>query len=72
MKTAISVPAETAARRLRVSRSQLYSTALAEYLERQRASTVTERLNEVYSREESTLDPVLMKIQLASIDREPW
>lgn len=78
MKTAVSVPddlfrlAETAARRLRVSRSQLYATALAEYVERQRASAITERLNEVYSREDSTLDPVLMKIQLASIDREPW
>jgi len=44
MKTAVSLPdelfrlAETAARRLRVSRSQLYAMAIAEFLN-------TERLN---------------------------
>ena len=56
MKTAVSVPdglfqqAETAARRLRVSRSRLYSEALAEYLSRRQADAVTERLNAAYSR----------------------
>jgi len=53
MKTAVSVPddlfrlAEAAARRLRVSSSQLYATALSEFLDRQ-TNTVTERLNEVF------------------------
>jgi len=51
MKTAVSVPddlfrlAETPTRRLRISRSQLFATALAEYLERQRTSVITVRLN---------------------------
>ena len=36
--------------RLRVSRSQLYATALSELLDRQQTNDVTERLNEVYSR----------------------
>jgi len=55
MKTAVSVPddlfrlAEVAARRLRVSRSQLYATAISEFLNRQQGDAVTERLNEVYS-----------------------
>ena len=54
MKTVVSLSdelfrlAETAARRLRVSRSQLYATALSEFLNRQQGKAVTERLNEVY------------------------
>jgi predicted transcriptional regulator len=50
MKAAVSVPddlfrrAETMARSLRVSRSQLYAKALAEFLERQQGNAITERL----------------------------
>jgi predicted transcriptional regulator len=78
MKTAVSVPddlfrlGETAARRLRVSRSQLYATALAEFLHRQRANAVTERLNEVYSRRKAKVDPLLHRAQLSSIDKDSW
>ena len=78
MKTAVSLPddlfrlGETAARRLRVSRSQLYATALAEFLHRQRANAVTERLNEVYSRRKAKVDPLLHRAQLSSIDKDSW
>jgi metal-responsive CopG/Arc/MetJ family transcriptional regulator len=78
MKTAVSLPddlfrlGETAARRLRVSRSQLYATALAEFLHRQRANAVTERLNEVYSRRNAKVDPLLHHAQLSSIDKDSW
>jgi metal-responsive CopG/Arc/MetJ family transcriptional regulator len=78
MKTSVSLPddlflqAETAARRLCVSRSQLYATALAEYLSRQQTDAVMERLNEVYSRRDAKVDPLLNEAQLASLDRESW
>jgi hypothetical protein len=78
MKTAVSVPddlfrlAETAARRLRVSRSQLYATALAEFLDRQRTNGVTERLNEVYSRTKARVDAPLHRAQLRSIGKDSW
>jgi metal-responsive CopG/Arc/MetJ family transcriptional regulator len=78
MKTAVSLPddlfrlGETAARRLRVSRSQLYATALAEFLHRQRANAVTERLNEVYSRRKAKVDPLLHRAQLSSVDKDSW
>ena len=55
MKTAVSVPddlfrlVEAAARLLRISRSQLYATAISEFLNRQQRNAITERLNEVYS-----------------------
>jgi metal-responsive CopG/Arc/MetJ family transcriptional regulator len=78
MKTAVSVPdglfqqAETAARRLRVSRSRLYSTALAEFLSRRQADAVTERLNAVYSRRPAKLDAALHRAQLKSVDKDAW
>jgi len=76
VKTSISIPdhlfrrAETAARKLKMSRSQLYATALAKYLERHKVSKVTERLNEIYLEEQSSLDPILAAAQLKSIERD--
>jgi len=73
MKTAVSVPdelfrlAETTARRLRVSRSKLYATAIAEFLQRQQTDTVTERLNEVYLRQRAKVDTSLHRAQLSSL-----
>jgi hypothetical protein len=78
MKTAVSVPddlfrlAEVAARRLRVSRSQLYATAISEFLNRQEGSAVTERLNEVYSRRPAKLDSALDRARLRSLEKDSW
>jgi metal-responsive CopG/Arc/MetJ family transcriptional regulator len=78
MKTAISVPddlfrlAEVAARRLRVSRSQLYATAVSEFLSRQQGGEVTERLNEVYSRRPAKVDSALHRAQLRSTEKGSW
>ncbi len=76
VKTAISVPdevfdaAEELAERLGVSRSQLFSQAVAEYVANRRATEVTKRLNEVYSEVEAKLDPVLARIQRKSLPRD--
>ena len=78
MKTAVSVPdalfrkAEAAARRLKVSRSRLYATAISEFLERQKSNAITERLNEVYSRRPAKVDPAFHLAQLQSIDKDSW
>jgi metal-responsive CopG/Arc/MetJ family transcriptional regulator len=78
MKTAVSLPedlfrmAENAARKLKMSRSQLYATAIAEFLERRRTNKITERLNQVYSKERSAVDPSLQSAQIRSLDREDW
>ena len=78
VKTAVSVPddlfrmADAAARRLRVSRSKLYATAISEFLNRQQGGAVTERLNEVYSRRPAKLDPVLRRAQLRSLEKDSW
>ena len=78
MKVAISLPdpvfdaAERLAAQLKVSRSQLYAQALAEYLGSRGADAVTEKLNAVYGSESSTLDPALKRAQSRAIGDEAW
>ncbi len=78
VKTVVSVPddlllqAESEARRLRMSRSQLFTTAISEFLERQQTNAVTERLNEVYSRRPAKVNSGLHRAQLKSIDKDSW
>jgi hypothetical protein len=78
MKTAISIPdglfraAEEAARRLDLSRSELYARALQEFLAARREDDITERLNEVYTEEPACIDPVLAQMQFASLPPDTW
>ena len=80
MKTAISVPdelfeaADRLARRLGSSRSELYATAIYEFLERHKFQGVSERLDAVYADEPqvSELDPVLDALQHKALPREDW
>ena len=78
MKTAISLPdevfdaAEALARARGLSRSELYARAVREYVERQRREGVTARLNEVYADDQEALDPILARMQLASLQPEDW
>jgi len=78
MKTAISIPdevfaaAEELSRRLGMSRSELYATAVAEYVEKIRSSGVTARLNQVYAGESSTLDAGLAAAQADAVVAEEW
>lgn len=77
MKTAISIPdrvfrsAEQLASRLGMSRSELYSRALAELLEKYRDDLVTSRLNAVYGNDtdDTVLDPELARIQYRTLVR---
>ena len=76
MKIVVSLPdslfveAEQLAKRLRMSRSKLYATALTQFLNEHRSHGITERLNEVYDKEESQLDPVLHALQLQALSQE--
>jgi hypothetical protein len=78
MKTAISIPdrlfnaAEEAARRLAVSRSELYARALEQFLAARREEEVTQRLNAVYSEVPAQIDPVLARMQFASLPADIW
>ncbi|MBC7925311.1 MAG: hypothetical protein H7039_06600 [Bryobacteraceae bacterium] len=78
MKTAISIPdelfarAEATAKRLQVSRSELYSKAIAEFVDRAIEQNVTEQLNHVYGSHKAQLESPFYVAQLQSIDPDAW
>ena len=78
MKTAISIKdsvfreAEIMAKRLGISRSDLYTRAVKAFVEMQRTQDVTAKLNEVYAQEDSSLDPLLAEIQSITLNKQEW
>jgi metal-responsive CopG/Arc/MetJ family transcriptional regulator len=78
VKTAVSIPdsvfeaADQLASRLKMSRSELYATALRELLDRRRGEGVTDALNRVYGQRESALDAGLARLQSASLPEDDW
>ncbi|CUS04071.2 putative integron gene cassette protein [Candidatus Promineifilum breve] len=78
MKTAISIPdpifeeAEGLATRLGMSRSQLYATAVAQFVEAHREEAILAALNEVYAENDSAVDPVLNQLQWLALPHEEW
>ena len=78
MKTAISIPdkvfrsADALAKRLGMSRSELYATAVTDFLSRQQSRQVTARLDAVYGEEDSSLSPSLVQLQAKSLFHEEW
>ena len=78
MKIALSIPdevfasGETLAKRLGVSRSRLYATALAEFVAKHHGRKVTNRLNAVYGTEDSRLPRSLRRLQSRSLSRDTW
>jgi len=80
MKTAISIPdplfkaAERLARRLGVSRSELYQLAVSRLLDDQDDEATTDALNKLYGEhlELAKVDPVLDQLQLAALAEDDW
>ncbi len=78
MKTAISIPdelfkvAEQFAQQRGLSRSELYTTALRQYLQAQRSEAILEQLNAIYDAEPSSLDPPLAHAQARSLPKDGW
>ena len=77
MKANVSIPnsvaqaAERLAKRLDVSLSELYTVALNSYVISHQ-DDVTDALNRVYVTEPSSLDPELVKVQVALLEDEKW
>jgi metal-responsive CopG/Arc/MetJ family transcriptional regulator len=78
MKTAVSVPdsvfseAERLAKRLKKSRSQLYSEALAYYIARHDLDAVTEKMNEVLAAIDEPFDPGVAAAVRDTLERVEW
>lgn len=81
MKTAISIPdkifktADNIANRLGISRSELYTKAIEEYIKELNNEQITDKLNEIYSDIDNIEDvSYLKKVQIKSLklDKEKW
>ena len=78
MKIAISIPdsifqsAEIKAHQLDISRSELFTKAISEYLEKHKYEDVTESLNQVYGKVSSSLDEKVTAMQFSSVERDVW
>jgi antitoxin MazE6 len=78
MKTAISIPdpvfrkAETLARRLKKTRSKLYSEALLEYVSRHDPAAVTAALDDLYGSAASQPDRFVREVARRVLDEIEW
>ena len=79
MKTAISIPdnifeeAEKVARRLGISRSELYQRAVARFIEQQSGDVVREALDRVYGKKTNRdLDPLIKAASEQALTDEDW
>ena len=80
MKTAISIPdplfkeAERLARRMGMSRSEVFQRAVAAFVQAHHEANITDALNRVYTADERSwpLDAVLERLQFASLPEESW
>jgi metal-responsive CopG/Arc/MetJ family transcriptional regulator len=78
MKTAVSVPddvfdsAERLARRERRSRSEVYSTALREYVARHSPDDIVDALDRVVADVGTTVDPFVARASVRILEDTEW
>ena len=78
MKTAVSISndifgkAEKVAKKLGLSRSELYAMAIESFVEPLLADEVTKTLDEVYVNEPSSIDNILKDMQIKSLHKGEW
>jgi len=78
MKTAVSIPdnvfkkAERLARRMKKSRSELFSNALAEYVARHAPDHVTETMDQVCAEIDPEPDPFISAAARRVLERSEW
>lgn len=78
MKTAVSIPdevfkeAEHLAKHLKVSRSELYAKALAEFVSRHSPDAVTDSFNRVLAELDDAPDPDFQRAARAVLEKSEW
>jgi predicted transcriptional regulator len=78
VKTAISIPdatfqaAERVAKRMALSRSQLYARAVSQFVDEHATEGITAALDQVYGENAASLDPALAELQSRSIASSEW
>ncbi len=64
--------ADKLAKKLHVSRSELYSKAVAAFVAKHDDEAIIAALNDVYREDPSGLDPLLKAAQARAVAKEPW
>jgi predicted transcriptional regulator len=78
MKTAISIPddvfrdADHLAKRLKISRSELYSKAVADFLARNSGDDITESYNRAVAEVSEPADPAFQAAGRATLRNSAW
>ena len=78
MKTDISIPnpifhaAEKLAGEMGISLSDLYTATLTAYITEHQKGQITDALDRIYAQQPSTVEPELVKMQVAAIGSEQW
>ena len=78
MESTVSIPtdlleeSQKAARKLGMSLTEFFSVAIRSFVSKNQFQNVTEKLNEIYETESSSIDPNLMKMQVLSLENESW
>lgn len=72
MPDAVFKAADRLAKRLGISRSALYTRAVAEFVSRHKNDHVTAELDRIYARQDSSLDGIVAAMAAASLDDEEW
>jgi len=78
MKTAISISdklfkiAEETAKKYGISRSNLFSKAIEEFINTHNPQDITNALNNIYENLNSQIDKAILEMQINSIEQEDW
>lgn len=78
MKTAVSIPddvfkeIERLAKRLKISRSRMYSIALRDFLARYKAEQITAQLNRTLAEIDEPQDPFVAEAARRTLKRNEW
>jgi predicted transcriptional regulator len=78
MKTAVSIPdeifakAEHLAHRMKKSRSQLFSNALEEYVDRHSSDRITEALDKTWAEVNAGTDPFVSEAAHRILENNEW
>jgi metal-responsive CopG/Arc/MetJ family transcriptional regulator len=78
MRTAISIPdslfkaAEKLARQRKISRSELYSQALSEFLSKHDRERIKAQIAQIAAEVDTSLDPALIHSQARVLSKDRW
>jgi hypothetical protein len=72
ISTTVSRAAKQLARQMGMTLDEFFATAVTAYVVAHQKKLITESLNQIFTDESSSLDPVVAKLQAMSLGDAPW